>query len=309
MYMIQSWRMDVLDRYIEAQKEHTAAAYTGAMSNTYAGKIMATVGTKGTGTMKHHSITHGTSTITALVYYDIGTYTSVASTPRNDSTEVLQTSTRIYMVSQHRVEGSPLSMADTRIMAPITAHCATMVHLQQGIYRVVQGGDITCMDANGNSKTWQVEVGQNMHVADTHSCNSTCIAIGHKPFTAIHKSMPEQPTVHHNKMIASILKPKDRHDMPIQENSKQAHHTEHSMLGQNIREAQDMLEELQSQNGVPDLGVHLGLAGTVCSVLFSLLLLAILVRWRCRSVRAPNTPSKADVATNNNNTAPIEAFI
>ena len=301
--------MDVLERYIEAQKEHTAAAYTGTVSNTYAGKIMATVGTKGTGTMKHHSIAHGTSTITATAYFDIGTYTNAVSTSRNDSTEVLQTGTRIYMVSQHRMEGSPHSMADTRIMAPITEKCTTIVHLQQGMYRVVQGGEITCTDEKSNSKTWQVEAGQNMHIADTHTCNSTCIAIGHKPFTAIHKVMPEQPTVHHNKMIAAILTPKDRQDMPLQEKATHSHHTEHSMLGQNIREAQDMLEELQTQSEMPDLGVHFGLAGTVCSVLFSLLLLAILVRWRCRSVRAPNTPSKTDVAVNNNSPAPLEALI
>ena len=301
--------MDVLDRYIEAQKEHTAAAYTGTVSNTYAGRIMATVGTKGTGTMKHHSIAHGTSTITSTVYFDIGTYTNVARTTRNDSTEVLQTGTRIYMVSQHRMEGSPLSMADTRIMAPITEKCTTIVHLQQGIYRVVQGGEITCTDENSNSKTWQVEAGQNMHIGDTHTCNSSCIAIGHKPFTAVHKSMPEQPTVHHNKMIAGILTPKDRYDTPLREQGNQGHQTEHNMLGQNIREAQDMLEDLQSQSEMPDLGVHLGLAGTVCSVLFSLLLLAIIVRWRCRSVCAPNTPSKADVVANNNNPAPVEANI
>jgi len=281
---VQSWRLDVLERYMEAQKEHITAAYTGTISTTYAAQIMATIGIKGTGNIRHHHLNKREGTIFSTVYFDIGTDTDAAGIARNDSTIALQTSTRIYMVSEHRPEGAPLSMAEARIVAPVTAGCATLVHMQQGMYKVVQGGAMQCAGLDGGRGTMhQVTAGQTMHFDSRHTCNTTCIEIGPRPFTKIKKHMPEQPTVHHSKMLAGILTPKDNRDAPhLSMGGGKGHDTEHNILGRDIREAQDMLEDLHQtiNNAGPDVGVHLGLAGTVCSLFFALLLLAILVRWR-----------------------------
>ena len=204
----------MLSRYMEVQKEHISAAYTGTISTTHAAKIMATTGIKGTGTIWHHSMQNMKDSIAATVFFDIGTTTSTTQLRHNDSTVTMQTNTRLYLVSQHRSAGTPLSMADTRIMAPITAECATLVHLQQGTYRVVQGGTITCTSHLGVTSTVELQAGETMHIDRRSTCNSTCIEIGHRPFVSIRKSMPDQPTVHHSKMLAGIIAPKDRSDTP-----------------------------------------------------------------------------------------------
>ena len=286
-----------MERYIDTQKEHISAAYTGTMGTTHSAKIMATIGLKGTGTIKHHSIEHKQHTIAATVYFDIGMRTKAVGSARNDSTITLQTSTRIYLVSQHRAEGAPLSMAEARVVSPITPTCTTLVHMQQGMYRVVQGGLLTCTGRTGKS-TKDMQTGQNVHIDERDTCNTTCLEIGHSSFTDMHKHMPEQPTVHHDKMLTGILAPKDRKDTPhvvIGGGGGQMHSTEHNMLGKNIREAQDMLEDLQQAITKPDMGDHLGLLGLICSLSFALLLLAILVRWRWCKPRGPPRAQHPDI--------------
>ncbi len=138
---------------------------------------MATIGIKGTGTIKHHNFQHKDNSIAATVFFDIGTLTSTVRTERNDSTLSIQTNTRIYLTSQHREEGAPLSMAEARIMAPITGDCATLVHLQHGLYRVVQGGTLSCRGRAG-STTSTVHTGQTLHIDSRDTCNTSCIEIG-----------------------------------------------------------------------------------------------------------------------------------
>ena len=285
----------MLSRYMEVQKEHISAAYTGTISTTHAAKIMATTGIKGTGTIWHHSMQNLKDSIAATVFFDIGTTTSTTQLRHNDSTVTMQTNTRLYLVSQHRSAGTPLSMADTRIMAPITAECATLVHLQQGTYRVVQGGTITCTSHLGVTSTVELQAGETMHIDRRSTCNSTCIEIGHRPFVSIRKSMPDQPTVHHSKMLAGIIAPKDRSDTPHLHMGRGGgqHDTEHNLLGAHIREAQEMIDELHSTISIPDARANLGLVGLICALLVALLLLFILVRWRC-TARRPS-PGRTEV--------------
>jgi hypothetical protein len=293
---------------MEVQKEHTLAAYTGTVSTLHSAAIMATVGTKGQGNIRHHSIEQAEQHLRATVYYDIGTYTSTTSTDRNDSTAILQTSTRIYMVSKHRPEGAPLSMAEVRVTAPVTPTCTTLVHVQQHNYQVIQSGTLTCTTPHGISTTSTVQAGQFFSIDNKDTCHSTCIEVGPRPFQVIKKNMPNQPTVHHDKMLQGIIAHRDRQEAPPPKNAGQGDHIMHSILDENIRDAKDMLDELKSNAEGPDNALHAGLVGAVLSSLLAVLLLAIIVRsrcgWRCcRARRRPCPPSTRVDSGNNNNSA------
>ena len=105
---------------------------------------MAAAGVKGASKIRFHNIEHDNDKFYVKMYSDIGAYTTTDKTTRNDSTVLVQTRTRVFLVSEHYLDGNTLGMQEVRVIKAITPNCITMVHTALNSYEVVAGGNITC---------------------------------------------------------------------------------------------------------------------------------------------------------------------
>jgi hypothetical protein len=226
--------MMLLEEYMTAMDRALTTAYGGHASIADSSRIMALVGIKGTGTVQHHNLQMETHTLVSNTFFEVGMQTTVKRTSRNDTSHTLQTQSRLYLVSEHLFSGAPLSMMDTRLIAPITADCALVVHSTLGHYKCVQGGNISCYKHGSNKRTWQMKKGDSMFLDPRDTCTSSCTQIGHSTgFHRVYKTLPTQPTVHPPSLRVYFADMAE-FTSPIRV-SESTHQVAHDMLQSNIR--------------------------------------------------------------------------
>ncbi len=119
----------MLEEYLEKQRQTIDTALTGMASATTALTELGTLGMRGVRQLKHYALSIEQDTLIGVSYTDVGMYTMVSRSVWNNRSMIMQTQSRMYMVSLHYMEGTALSMAETRIIAPIHAQYAIIVHI------------------------------------------------------------------------------------------------------------------------------------------------------------------------------------
>jgi len=276
----------VLQEYMDKQRQTVETALTGTASPTTALTIMGALGLRGTGQLKHFELSVEQDMLVGTYYTDMGMYTTVSRSVWNNSTIIVQTQSRMYMVSLHYMEGTALSMAETRIIAPIHAQCAIMVHIQHGRYRVMQSGTMMCWAHGIGLGTVTLTVGNIVHLDERDHCSNECMQVGSKGFMREDRSIVTQPTVHPESMkqFQDMDSNDDRtNNMEILKVDN-SHQIIHDMMAKDIKDNEDIIQELRdNQNRDIDWGFHMGTMGVVVSVITACSLLLICIR--CAWVR------------------------
>jgi hypothetical protein len=271
----------VLEEYMDRQKQTIETALTGTASPTTALTIMGTLGLKGTGQVKHYELSVEQDMMVGTAYTDMGYYTTVSRSVWNNSTLIMQTQSRMYMVSLHYMEGTALSMSETRIIAPIHAQCAIMVHIQHGRYRIMQSGTMMCWAHGTGLGTVTLTAGNIVHLDERDFCSNECMQVGSKGFMREDRSIVTQPTVHPESMKQFQDSDKDdrTNNMQIMKLDN-AHQIIHDMMTKDIKDNEDIIQEIRdSQNNENiDWGFHMGTMGVAVSVITALSLLLVCVR-------------------------------
>jgi hypothetical protein len=281
--------MAVIEDYLAKQKHALHIALTGVGDNTEAMSVLGTLGIKGIGQLKHYALNYGQETLMEIAYIDTGRYTQTSKTLwANGTAMIVQTQARMYMVSKHYQPGMAVSMKEVRIVAPIKKGCALAIHTSEGRYEVVQEGILFCMSHLAGFGKVTLKKGDIMHADDREHCYNECIQIGHKGYMMEEKHMPTQPTVHPADM-RQFKKDKLIGDQTAADKDKMmegGHQLIHDKMAQDIRDSEDIIQEIRdSQAKDIDVGLHVGVAGVVVSVLtvFALLLICARCGWkRCK---------------------------
>ena len=282
--------MAVLEEYLTRQKHAVYTALTGTADSTEALTIMSTLGIRGIGQVKHYAFMVDHDTLKSIMYTDTGSYTRVSKTHwANGTAMLMQTQSRMYILSKHYMHGTALSTQEARITAPIKEGCALIVHTQHGRYEVIQGGEIQCWELGVGFTKFALKKGEILHIEDQEHCSNDCMQVGHKGYMIKDKHMPRQPTVHPADM-KQFQHDRYRGDQTVAHTDKMiddGHQRIHDQLAQDIRDSEDIIQEIRdSQDNKTDFGVHFGVAGVVVSVLTVLSLLLICVRCGVKRCRA-----------------------
>jgi hypothetical protein len=292
--------MMLLDEYLDRLEAVIETAYAGSASVSESARIMATVGTKGHGTVKHHSLRIlNKHAILATSFYEVGKNTKVFRTDRNDSTALVQTQTRTYLASQHALPGAPLSMMDARITGPITAECALIVHMANGLYKVAQAGNITCYTyGKGNQKvTYALKKGGSLHLDPRDSCLNDCLHVGFSAYRITYKDMPTQPSVHPPSLDIWTAEP-DNLVSPYRA-SDNTHQIIHDHMQHDIREAQDMLDDMNAEKEQVSTSHVFGLTSIAISAGIILVFCALIARCTVRRRKDTNNAKRQTAQTLN----------
>jgi hypothetical protein len=226
--------MMLLEEYSTAMDRALTTAYAGQASIGESAHIMAMVGIKGSGTVQHHNLKMDAHTLISNTFFEVGVSTTVKRGVRNDTSQTMQTKSRLYLVSEHMLPGAPLSIMDTRLVAPITEDCALVVLSTIGHYKCVQGGQITCIKQGGSKRTYTLSKGDSLLLDSRDTCASTCTQIGHSTgFHRMYKKLPTQPTVHPPSM-SIYYADMDEYTSPLRA-FETAHQVSHDILQGNIR--------------------------------------------------------------------------
>jgi hypothetical protein len=184
--------MMLLEEYSTAMECALTTTYRGQASIGDSARIMAMVGIKGSSTVQHHNLQMETHTLDGNTFFEVGMKTTVRRTVRNDTSQTMQTKSRLYLVSEHLLPGAPLSMMDTRLVAPITEDCALVLHSTLGHYKCVKGGKLTCYKHGDSKRIYTLSKGDSLFLDPRDTCTSTCAQKRHS--TGYHKVPPLAPT-------------------------------------------------------------------------------------------------------------------
>jgi hypothetical protein len=189
--------MTVLEEYLTRQRHAINTALTGTGDSTDLLAILSTSGIRGIAQITHYALTYKHETMTEIAYADTGKYTTVSqSLCKNGTAMLIQTHSRLYMVSRHYMAGTALSRQDVRLVAPIKEECALLILTQHGRYQTIQGGTINCMEHTAAFSRFTLKEGNTIHIDETEHCNNVCIQIGSKGYMREDRHMHAQPTVH-----------------------------------------------------------------------------------------------------------------
>ncbi len=100
--------MMLLEEYSTAMDRALTTAYGGQASIGNSARIMAMVGIKGSNTVQHHNLQMETHTLVSNTVFEVGMKTTVRRTVRKDTSQTMQTKSRLYFVSEHLLPGAPL---------------------------------------------------------------------------------------------------------------------------------------------------------------------------------------------------------
>jgi hypothetical protein len=289
--------MAVIEDYLAKQRHALHIALTGTGDNTEAIAALGTLGIKGIGQLKHYALNYGHETLMEIAYIDTGRYTQTSKTMWSNGTAmIVQTQARMYMVSKHYQPGMAVSMREIRIVAPIKAGCALAIHTSEGRYEVIQEGILFCMSHLTGFTKLTLKKGDIMHADDREHCYNDCIQLGHKGYMMEEKHMPTQPTIHPADM-RQFKHDKMKGDQTAADKDKMmegGHQLIHDKMAQDIRDSEDIIQEIRdSQEKDIDIGLHVGVAGIVVSVLTVLALLLICVRCGWKRFRGSRGGARA----------------
>lgn len=278
----KNWRMTVIDEYLTSQRQALQTALTGSCEESKALAILSTTEVRGIGPVRHYSLAQEQHTLTEIMYTDTGTFTKVSTTDwANGTALIIQTQARMYMVSKHYQPGTSLNMQEARIVAPIKADCALAIHTQNGRYEVIQGGTMLCWTHGVSFARVTVQKGHLLHRDDRDYCSNECMQIGHKGYMIDDKHMPTQPTIHPADM-RQFQQDKIRGDQTTAHKGKRlenGHQLMHDQMTRDIKDSEDIIQEIRDrQDNTADVGLHVGAAAAVVSLLTVLSLLLICAR-------------------------------
>lgn len=295
-------------------RESIMLMHSGEGTAPMAALTMAEVGVKGTGKMGLFGVSKSTHPPKFIVstFFDVGEENMATCMGWNNTVRV-QTPHRIYLTSEFHSELAPLSMQDTRVIAPLRVGCGQVVHIAQYRYLVTEAGTLSCtyMTHTHISKIeHDMHMGQIIQLSPTHSCTNDCIAIGLQGLRVTRKDLPTLPTVHprdiskygkteirgapwhaststdqnghsivHDTLYAGMVRAQSKHEEHVE-----GHEQLHVDLSRDIAEGRDMLEEMRDtaerdryQMGQ---GVNVGYVAISVSVIGVLVLLSVCLRVR-----------------------------
>ena len=284
------WRMEILKDYMHMMNVAINLAYGGEIGMSASAEIMAAIGVKGSSNVKFLMTEHDDNNFYCRMYFDIGTYTSTDRTFRNDSTAFLQARNRLYIVSAHFLEGTPITMAEVRVIKSITDSCLIMVHTTLNTYRVVVGGNITCIRFGQSKTLLQMKAGEMLHLDGRDICRNECIEVGYKGYNRQHKELPPQPSIQ-PASLQHFFQEVDEEKMPAPMKSMELlHQVSHDILATDIRENEDMLMQLsQPRDDYVPYSAYSGYFGAALSVLLAIVFLAMCIK--CHRRRAADRES------------------
>ena len=282
----KNFRMMLLNEYMEKMKNAVDVSFGGEFGMSESADLMASIGIKGASPVRFHSLEADKDNFYLTMYFDSGTYTSVDRTSRNDSSILLQTMTRLYMVSSQFLIGSPLSIAEVRVVKGISDNCLTMVHLNLHSYKILTNGNITC-SRNGKGKYfYTLKKGDMLNLEGRDYCRNECIELGYRGYTNKYRNLPilppSQPAV-----LKHFFADPDPDNVPApMEALEKSHQVSHDLLAVEIRENEDMLLELSTPKE-PDVhatwGVYVGYIGAALSIIIGVIFIGMFIKCKKRN--------------------------
>ena len=281
----KSWRMEILTDYMASMQVAIDLAFGGEIGMSESARIMASAGVKGATKVRFYNIEHDHDNFYLKMYCDIGAYTTADKTYRNDSTVLIQTRTRVYLVSEHYVDGTTLGMQEVRVVKAITPTCLTMVHTALNSYKVITAGNITCYRFGIGKRQYTLQKGSFFHLEDRDTCKNECIEVGFRGFNNKHKDLPAQPNIQPAD-LQHFYQEVDVEKLPSPITIDKSHQISHDMLAGDIRENEDMLTQIADEQAVGKIVNYSGYVGAIFSVIIAIMIVAICIRVKCRRKKA-----------------------
>lgn len=285
----KNFRIMLLTEYMSKMKGAVDVSFGGEMGMAESADLMASVGIKGASPVKYHNLEIDNDNFYLNMYFDSGTYTGVDRTIRNDSTILLQTMTRLYIVSSQFLVGSPLSMAEVRVIKGIQPGCLIMIHINLHSYRVIAPGSITC-SRNGKGKyQYDLQKGDFLHLEGRDFCRNECIEMGYRGYTNKYKNLPSLPPSQ-PAVLKHFFADFDSDNVPAPMKAlEKSHQVSHDLLAVEIRENEDMLLELSnpdSTDTASQIGMYLSYIGTSISIILGIVFIGMC--FKCRLQKSKN---------------------
>lgn len=280
----KSWRIEILSDYMTSMQMAIDLVFGGEIGMSEAAKIMAAAGVKGASKIRYHNIEHDHDNFYVKMYCDIGAYTTTDKTIRNDTTVLIQTRTRVYLVSEHYIDGNTLGMQEVRVIKAITPTCMTMVHTALNSYKVITGGNITCFRFGVGKRQYTMQKGNFLHLEDRDTCRNECIEVGYRGFNNKHKDIPAQPNIQPAD-LQHFYQEMDVERIPAPMNIDKAHQISHDMLAGDIRQNEDMLVQISEEQTIGRAVNYSGYAGAALSLIVLALILAVCIRFKCQKCK------------------------
>jgi hypothetical protein len=280
----KSWRMEILTDYMASMQIAIDLAFGGEIGMSESARIMASAGVKGATKIRFFNIEHDNDNFFIKMYCDIGAYTTADKTYRNDSTVLIQTRTRVYLVSEHYVDGTTLGMQEVRVVKAITPTCMIMVHTALNSYKVVNGGNITCYRFGIGKRQYTLAKGNFLHLEDRDTCKNECIEVGYRGFNNKHQDLPAQPNIQPAD-LQHFYQEIDIEKLPSPISIDKAHQISHDMLAGDIRQNEDMLVQINEEQNVVRAANYSGYVGSILSIIVIALILAVCIRFKCQKCK------------------------
>jgi hypothetical protein len=128
-----------------------------------------------------------------------------------------------------------------------------------------------------------------LHIESRDYCRNECIEVGYKGYNNKKKNLPTQPTVQPS-ALQHFLKDVDLDSMPSPMLAmEKAHQVAHDMLNNDIRENEDLLEQLsapQLDEPISTVGKYAGFVGAALSLV--IVITALILCFKCRKGNSNN---------------------
>ena len=286
----KNWRMRILNEYMEKMKLAVDLAYGGSIGMSSSADLMAAVQIKGSSPIQYQGIEHDDDHFYVKMYFDVGTYTTVDRNYRNDTTSLILTNSKTYIVSEHFLIGSPLSIAEVRVIGALGDNCLVIVHLTHYSYKAVNSGNITCVIYGKGKRTFQLKVGEMLHIEPRDYCRNSCVDVGYRGYVNKNKNLPPQPTVQPS-ALQHFFQEIDTENVPSPLLAgERAHQVSHDMFNNDIRENEIMLEQLnaaQDDDTYVTVGSYMGYVGGGISVIVCCVICALCVKCKSKKNSTP----------------------
>jgi len=197
--------------------------------------------------------------------------------------------TRLYIVSSHFLVGAALSIAEVRVIKSITPECLTMIHVNLYSYKIISSGNITCFRYGKGRQIFDMNKGDMLHLEGRDYCWNSCIEVGYRGYTNKYKNLPAQPASQ-PPVLQHFFYDVDPENIPSPMKAlEKAHQISHDVLSFEIRENQDMLQQLDTagqMDTVYQVSTYTGFFGAVLSLILGLIFIGMCVK--CQRQKASN---------------------
>jgi hypothetical protein len=288
----KNFRMLLLDDYMAKMTLAINIAFGGEVGMSASSELMAAIGIKGSTVVKFQHLDHDHDNFYCKMYFDVGSLSTADLTKRNDSTIFLQTKTRLYIVSDQYIVGTPLSMAEVRVVKSITTGCAVLIHINLYSYRVVTSGNLTCFRHGQGRRVYELLSGDMLHLEGRDYCKNQCIEVGYRGYVNKHKNLPPQPSAQ-PAVLQHFFYDLDPENVPAPLKAlERAHQVSHDVLSVEIRENEAMLQQIKDKevDTVSQIGSYSGYVGAAVSILVVLVLIGMCIKCRKRRLGTEHKP-------------------